>query len=70
MNNLEQLIKVLDEGAFITHEEMSALAKEVRALQVDAARYQWLTQHTAHLFHLTEKGLDQQVDILMEKDNE
>jgi len=67
MNNLEQLLKVLDEGAFITHEEMSAIAKEVRALQHDAARYQWLTQHTAHWFHLSEKDLGKQVDILMDK---
>ena len=37
MNNIDQLLKVLDEGAFITHEEMAALAKEVRALQHDAA---------------------------------
>ena len=67
---ISEALRILDEGNFVTQEEMSALAKEVRALQHDAARYQWLTQHTAHLFHLTEKGLDQQVDILMEKNNE
>ena len=65
MNNLDQLLKVLDEGAFITHEEMAELAKEVRALRQDAERYRWLTKHTAQLFMSTEKGLNEQMDVAM-----
>jgi len=65
MNNLDQLLKILDEGAFITSEEMAALAKEVRALQHDANRYRWLNKYTAHLFMVTEQGLDAQMDKAM-----
>jgi hypothetical protein len=36
---MENLLRILDEGAFITSEEMAELAKEVRALQRDAERY-------------------------------
>ena len=70
MNNLNQLLQILDEGAFITSEEMAALAKEVRALQRDAERYKWLNKYTAHLFMVTEKGLDAQMDVAMGKKNE
>jgi hypothetical protein len=65
MNNLDQLLNILDEGAFITSEEMAELAKEVRALQRDAERYQWLTKYTAHLFMVTPEGLDVQMDKAM-----
>ena len=67
MNNIDQLLKVLDEGVFITSEEMAAIAREVRALQRDAERYRWLNKYTAHLFMVTEKGLDKQMDIAMGK---
>jgi hypothetical protein len=65
VNNIDQLLKVLDEGAFITHEEMAELAKEIRVLQRDAERYRWLTKHTAQLFMSTEKGLNEQMDKAM-----
>jgi hypothetical protein len=65
MNNLNQLLQILDEGAFITSEEMAALAKEVRALQQDAERYRWLNKYTAHLFMVTPEGLDKQMDKAM-----
>jgi hypothetical protein len=65
MKNVETLLQILDEGAFITSEEMSALAKEVRALQQDAERYRWLNKYTAHLFMVTEKGLDEQMNRAM-----
>ena len=65
--NIDQLLKILDEGAFVTHEEMAAIAKEVRALQRDAERYRWLNKYTAHLFMVTEKGLDVQMDRAMGK---
>jgi hypothetical protein len=65
MNNLNQLLQILDEGAFITSEEMAALAKEVRALQQDADRYRWLSKYTSKLFMATEQGLDAQMDKAM-----
>lgn len=63
--NVDELLKILDEGAFITSEEMAALAKEVRKLQRDAERYQWLTKYTSHLFMVTPEGLDVQMDKAM-----
>jgi hypothetical protein len=63
--NLDQLLKILDEGAFVTSEEMAAIAKEVRALQRDAERYRWLTKYTAHLFMVTPEGLDEQMNRAM-----
>jgi len=65
MKNVETLLQILDEGAFITSEEMAELAKEVRALQQDAERYRWLNKYTAHLFMCTEKGLDEQMNRAM-----
>ena len=65
MNNIDELLKILDEGAFITHEEMAELAREVRALKQDAERYRWLNKYTSHLFMVTEKGLDAQMDKAM-----
>ncbi len=62
---IDELLKILDEGAFITSEEMAAIAREVRALQRDAERYRWLNKYTAHLFMVTEKGLDAQMDKAM-----
>jgi hypothetical protein len=68
--NIDQLLKILDEGAFVTHEEMSAIAKEIRVLQRDAERYRWLNKYTAHLFMVTEKGLDEQMDRAMHRGQE
>ena len=62
---MDKLLQILDEGAFITSEEMAELAKEVRALQQDAERYAWLRKYTAHLFMVTPEGLDKQMDHAM-----
>jgi hypothetical protein len=70
MDNITKLLQILDEGAFITSEEMAELAKEVRALQQDAERYRWLSKYTAHLFMCTEKGLDEQMDRAMHRGQE
>jgi hypothetical protein len=70
MDNITKLLQILDEGAFVTSEEMAELAKEVRALQRDAERYRWLNKYTAHLFMVTEKGLDAQMDKAMGKKND
>jgi hypothetical protein len=65
MMSIDELLAVLDEGAFVTSEEMAAIAKEVRALREDASRYRWLTKYTSKLFMATEQGLDAQVDKAM-----
>jgi hypothetical protein len=67
MNNLDELLQILDEGAFVTSEEMAAIAKEVRALREDACRYRWLNKYTAHLFMCTPEGLDEQMNRAMGK---
>jgi hypothetical protein len=63
--NMDKLLKILDEGAFVTSEEMAEIAREVRALRQDAERYRWLTKYTAHLFMVTPEGLDVQMDKAM-----
>ena len=68
MNNTDKLLKILDEGAFVTHEEMAEIAREMRALQQDAERYRWLTKYTSKLFMATEQGLDAQMDKAMGKE--
>ena len=65
MYNLDHLIKILDEGNFVTHVEMAQIAREVRALRKDAERYRWLTKYTAHLFMCTPEGLDEQMNRAM-----
>ena len=62
---MDKLLEILDEGAFITSEEMAELAKEVRSLRQDAERYRWLSKYTAHLFMVTPEGLDKQMDHAM-----
>ena len=63
--NLDKLLKILDEGAFVTSEEMAEIAREIRALRKDAERYRWLTLYTSKLFMATEQGLDEQMDKAM-----
>jgi hypothetical protein len=70
MYSVDYLLKILDEGAFVTTEEMADIAKQVRALQQDAERYRWLTKYTAHLFMCTPEGLDEQMNRAMGKKHE
>ena len=67
MYSLDYWLRVLDEGNFVTPEEMADIAREIRALQRDAERYKWLNKYTAQLFMCTEKGLDEQMDRAMGK---
>ena len=60
--NAIRLAELLENGYFITHEEMQEAAKEIRELYADAQRYRWLNKNTAHLFHCTQTDLDEQVD--------
>lgn len=62
---MERLLSILDEGAFITSEEMAELAREVRALHQDTERYRWLRKYTARLFMCTPEELDEQMDKAM-----
>jgi hypothetical protein len=62
---MERLLEILDEGAFITTEEMAELAREVRAVRSEAERYRWLRKYTAHLFMCTPEQLDEQMDKAM-----
>jgi threonine dehydratase len=62
MHNYEQLIRVLENGDMMTHEEMSTVAEMLRSYKADAERYRWLNKHTAHLFMVTDKQLNEQVD--------
>lgn len=64
---IERLLQILDEGAFITSEEMAELAREVRALQLDAQRYRWLKKYTGQLFMATETQIDAELDKAMHR---
>ena len=70
MYSLDYWLRVLDEGNFVTPEEMADIAREIRALQRDAERYKWLNKYTAQLFMCTEKGLDEQMDRAMHRGQE
>lgn len=65
LRNYEQLLRVLDNGWFVTHEEMAQIANIIRALKEDADRYRWLNRATHQLFMVTEKQLNEQVDRAM-----
>ena len=65
MQDYEQLLRVLDNGWFITEEEMAQIANIIRALKEDADRYRWLNQATHQLFMVSERDLNQQVDRAM-----
>lgn len=49
MNNLDQLLKILDEGAFITHEEMAEIAKDIRALQDEILFHKKMLNRTVEI---------------------
>ena len=65
LSDYKQLLRVLDNGYFLTHDEMRQVAGIVRALKEDADRYRWLNRCTHQLFMVTEKQLNEQVDRAM-----
>ena len=65
LKDYEQLLRVLDNGWFITEEEMAQVANIIRSLKEDADRYRWLNQATHQLFMVTEHKLNEQVDRAM-----
>jgi hypothetical protein len=65
LRDYTQLLRVLDNGYMMTHQEMKQVADIVRALKEDADRYRWLNQATHQLFMVTDKQLNEQVDRAM-----
>jgi hypothetical protein len=65
LKDYKQLIRVLENGYTMTHEEMSQVAEIIKALKVDADRYRWLNQSTHQLFMVSERDLNEQVDRAM-----
>ncbi len=65
MQDYKQLIRVLENGYLMTHQEMAQVAEIVKALKVDADRYRWLNQATHQLFMVSERDLNEQVDRAM-----
>jgi|688.fasta_scaffold2847367_2 hypothetical protein len=63
--NLESLLRTLELGDMMTHEEMSTVARILRSYKADAERYRWLNKYTAQLFMVTDKQMDEQVDFAM-----
>jgi hypothetical protein len=65
LRDYTQLLRVLDNGWFITEEEMAQVANIIRALKEDADRYRWLNRATHQLFMVSERDLNEQVDRAM-----
>ena len=65
MRDYKQLMRVLENGYFMTHDEMKQVAEIIKVLKVDADRYRWLNRSTAQLFMVTDKEMDEQIDKAM-----
>jgi hypothetical protein len=65
MDNIESVLRVLDNGWFITEEEMAIVARILRECKKDADRYRWLNKSTAQLFMVTEEQMDNEIDRAM-----
>ncbi len=63
--NFNALLRTLELGDMLTHEEMAVIARMLRGYKADAERYRWLNKYTAQLFMVTDKQLDEQVDKAM-----
>jgi len=62
LRDYTQLLRVLDNGDMMTHEEMSTVARMLTSYKADAERYRWLNKYTSQLFMVTDKQLNEQVD--------
>ena len=67
--NIEQAKNILRTG-LTTFDEQHEIIALIESLERDAERYRWLNKYTAHLFMVTEKGLDAQMDKAMGKKND
>ena len=63
--NFKSLIRTLELGDMMTHEEMSTVARMLTSYKADADRYRWLNKYTSQLLMVTEKQLNEQVDRAM-----
>jgi hypothetical protein len=63
--NFKSLIRTLEFGDMMTHEEMSIVARMLTSYKADADRYRWLNKYTSQLLMVTEKQLNEQVDRAM-----
>ena len=63
--NFKSLIRTLEFGDNLTHEEMSIVARMLTSYKADADRYRWLNKYTSQLLMVTEKQLNEQVDRAM-----
>ena len=64
--NFTAILRTLELGDMMTHEEMSTVARMLRSYKEDAERYRWLNKYTAQLFMVTNKQMDEQVDRAMQ----
>jgi hypothetical protein len=67
--NIDQAKTILRTG-LTTLDEQHEIAALIESLERDAERYRWLNKYTAHLFMVTEKGLDAQMDRAMHRGQE
>ena len=67
--NIDQAKNLLRTG-LTTFDEQHEIIKIIESLEMDAERYRWLNKYTAHLFMVTEKGLDEQMDRAMNRRQE
>lgn len=65
MRDYKHLIRVLENGWFMTDEEMKQVAEIVKELKADADRYRWLNRCTAQLFMVTNEQMDSEIDKAM-----
>jgi hypothetical protein len=65
MRDYKQLLRVLENGYMMTHDEMKQVAEIIKVLKADADRYRWLNRSTAQLFMVTDKEMDEQIDRAM-----
>jgi hypothetical protein len=63
--NFAAILRTLELGDMITHEEMAQVARMLRSYKADAERYRWLNQATHQLFMVSERDLNEQVDRAM-----
>ena len=64
--NFTAILRTLELGDMMTHEEMSTVARMLRSYKEDADRYRWLNKYTSQLFMVTNKQLSEQVDRAMQ----
>ena len=63
--NFTAILRTLELGDMMTHEEMSTVARMLRSYKADAERYRWLNKYTSQLFMVTDRQLNEQVDKAM-----